>query len=142
MTDTYQEQAQAFLDRFGIQFQATELGNIAPPWADKGQPHGLKYKVTLSRGDKGVNYQEVSFPFWNSQKAKEEGEEPTPYDVLACVSSDIYCPDTFEEFCSEYGYDTDSRKAEATFKRCNEFAQKLRGFFASEEEREALSEIR
>jgi len=27
---------------------------------------------------------------------------PSAYDILACL--DTYCPDTFEDFCSEYGY--------------------------------------
>ncbi len=42
------------------------------------------------------------------------GKEPTAYDVLASLTT--YDPDTFEEFCSSYGYDTDSRKAEKTYK--------------------------
>lgn len=37
---------------------------------------------------------------------------PTAYDVLACLTK--YDPGTFENFCSEFGYDTDSRKAEKT----------------------------
>ncbi len=36
--------------------------------------------------------------------------KPTEYDILACITK--YDPDTFENFCSEFGYDTDSRKAE------------------------------
>lgn len=39
---------------------------------------------------------------------------PTPYDVLACLTK--YDPGTFEDFCSEFGYDVDSRKAEGTYK--------------------------
>lgn len=33
---------------------------------------------------------------------------------------------TFEEWASEYGYDTDSRKAESTYRACLEIALKLR----------------
>lgn len=29
--------------------------------------------------------------------------KPSAYDILACL--DTYVPDTFEEFCSEFGYD-------------------------------------
>lgn len=40
--------------------------------------------------------------------------EPNSYDVLACLTK---CdPMDFENFCSEYGYDTDSRTAKKTFK--------------------------
>lgn len=38
---------------------------------------------------------------------------PTTYDVLACLTK--YDPGTFENFCGEYGYDTDSRSAEKTY---------------------------
>ena len=38
---------------------------------------------------------------------------PTMYDILTCLTK--YDPDSFENFCSEYGYDTDSRKAEKTY---------------------------
>ena len=34
---------------------------------------------------------------------------PTPYDVLACITKSD--PGTFDDFCSEYGYDNDSIKA-------------------------------
>ena len=62
--------------------------------------------------------------------------------MLACISSDLYTSDTFEEFCEEYGFETDSRKAEKQFRACTRFATKLRGFFTDEEERTALGEIR
>jgi len=39
---------------------------------------------------------------------------PTPYDVLACITK--YEVSSFENFCSEYGYDTDSRSAYKTYK--------------------------
>jgi len=40
-------------------------------------------------------------------------EVPDAYSVLACLTK--YSPGTFEDFCSEYGYDTDSKKAEKTY---------------------------
>ena len=41
-------------------------------------------------------------------------EAPTAYSVLACLQK--YDFGTFEDFCSEFGYDTDSRTAEKTYK--------------------------
>jgi len=38
---------------------------------------------------------------------------PNAYDVLACLTK--YEVGAFEDFCNEYGYDTDSRKAEKTY---------------------------
>lgn len=38
---------------------------------------------------------------------------PTAYDILTCLTK--YDPGSFENFCSEFGYDIDSRKAEKTY---------------------------
>lgn len=67
-------------------------------------------------------------------------KHPSAYDILTCVNSDSSCPDTFADFCSEYGYDTDSIKAEQTFKRASGFAKRIRAFFTAAE-LESLSEI-
>ena len=48
-------------------------------------------------------------------KAKKEVIEGILYSILSCVSSDYFCPATLSEFCSEFGYDEDSRTAEKTF---------------------------
>lgn len=46
---------------------------------------------------------------------------PTAYDILACLTK--YDCESFENFCSEYGYDTDSRTAEKNYKNvCKEYA--------------------
>jgi len=38
---------------------------------------------------------------------------PSEYSILACLTK--YDPESFENFCSEYGYDEDSRTAERTY---------------------------
>ena len=38
---------------------------------------------------------------------------PSAYSILACLTK--YDPDSFENFCSEFGYDTDSKNAERTY---------------------------
>lgn len=46
-----------------------------------------------------------------------EGEDiinPTMYDVLTCLTK--YDPYSFEDFCGDYGYDEDSRKAEKIYR--------------------------
>ncbi len=63
-------------------------------------------------------------------------KEPTAADLLDCLaldSSGIDNARSFEDWCSEYGYDTDSRKAEKTFKVCERQAQKLKTFLPSGE---------
>ena len=58
----------------------------------------------------------VSYHFMNNGKSDiiVRPKEPTPYDILACLTK--YDPETFEDFCSEFGYDTDSRSAKKTYK--------------------------
>jgi hypothetical protein len=57
--------------------------------------------------------------------------EPEAGEVLDCLASDassIENARNFEDWAAEYGYDTDSRKAERTFKTCEAQAAKLRAF--------------
>jgi hypothetical protein len=67
-----------------------------------------------------------------------EKTKPTNYDILACLQK--YDVGSFEDFCDNYGYDNDSRKAEKTYKAvCKEFEGMERLF--SPDELEILSEI-
>lgn len=57
--------------------------------------------------------------------------EPTVAEVLDCLASDasgIENARSFEDWCGEYGYDVDSRKAEKTFKVCQRQANQLKRF--------------
>ena len=42
-----------------------------------------------------------------------KGKIPTDYDILTCLTK--YNPGTLQDFCSEFGYDTDSKSAEKTY---------------------------
>lgn len=61
-------------------------------------------------------------------------------DVVHCLVADASVLDspTFEDWASEYGYDTDSRSAEATYRACLEIALKLRSGLGES----TLSELR
>lgn len=69
---------------------------------------------------------------WNAgglhRKAKASPILPDLPDVLYSLSSDAGVIDAggFEEWASEFGYDTDSRKAEAIYRACLETALKMR----------------
>lgn len=64
--------------------------------------------------------------------------KPSEYDILACLSP-MY-EDTFEDFCAYFGYDTDSRTAEDTYKRCIEQDRHLHKLF-THEQLDQLAEI-
>lgn len=63
---------------------------------------------------------------------------PTAYDVLACLTK--YDIGTFENFCSEFGYNTDSRTAETTYKAVLNEYNNVKMLY-SDEEIEKLQEI-
>jgi hypothetical protein len=47
--------------------------------------------------------------------------------ILACLVQDaVGSSQTFDDWCSDYGYDTDSRKALEIYMACQEIAKKLR----------------
>lgn len=59
------------------------------------------------------------------------GNQPELAEVLDCLSSDasgIENARSFEDWCADYGYNADSRKAERTFRTCERQANKLKKF--------------
>lgn len=70
-------------------------------------------------------------------------EPPTAVDVLDCLASDasmVISGQSFEEFCSECGYDdTDSRTAERTYRIVKAQTAKLQKFLGGHGD--ALSEL-
>lgn len=82
------------------------------------------FKITLKKGGK-----QYTFNF--GQSIAEGSNEPTLYDVLACLTK--YDVGTFENFCSDFGYDEDSRTAEKTYKAVLKEWQAMERLFNSEE---------
>lgn len=156
----YQKQAQDFLRKHNLTFKAERRSDACPPFCnDEKHIHGAEYTITIERGDCS---RKIVFPFWNSFQ-DEKGKQPYPsartiwqeeqnkiatqkhkpkapdaYSVLACLSGDINCAECFEDFCADFGYDTDSRRALDSFLACSSFAAKLRGFFTEQEKTDLL----
>ena len=134
--NSYDKQAADFLKKHGITFRAKLNDAKTPPWGDTGYGPGHHYRVTLAKP--GAR---VSFDFFDSAANYQKNILTLrPYDVLSCIGCDVNTPETFEGFCEECGYDTDSRKTYALFERCDRLARRLRAFF-TEGERADLSEI-
>lgn len=71
------------------------------------------------------------FTIYFSMGVGHEGREPTVTEVLESVASDAAGFENahdFESWCGEYGYDTDSRSAEKSFKTIERHTKKLRTF--------------
>ena len=69
------------------------------------------YRITLKRGK--IKY---SFNFGQSINSSRYPKiKPSVYDIFACLQK--YDPETFEDFCAEFGYDTDSKKPKQHIKQ-------------------------
>lgn len=65
------------------------------------------------------------------QNAKKETVSPSLYDVLTCLQK--YEVGSFEDFCSEFGYDTDSRNALKTYKAVLKEYKGMSNLFSNDE---------
>lgn len=65
-------------------------------------------------------------------------KEPSAYDVLCCLTKSD--PETFDDFCSNYGYDSDSIKALKIYEKVCEEWKNIRMLY-SDKEIEKLGEI-
>lgn len=86
------------------------------------------WRITFRRSGRGV------FSTYFSQGSGHT-KEPTAADVLDCLASDAAGFENagdFEEWASEYGYDTDSRSAERTYRTIEKQADKLRRFLGED----------
>lgn len=87
---------------------------------DEWQRRATPYTVTLRYQRRAMTVE-----FWCGSACGE----PDAATVLDCLASDASGIDNargFEDWCGEYGYDCDSRKAERTFKATETNARKLR----------------
>lgn len=101
----YQLNASKFARENGIKL--TVLDHEYDYYFDDDKTPRDIYKLKLSRAGK-------SYTFKFGQSIADAGRKPSMYDVLACLTK--YDPESFENFCSAYGYDTDSRRAEKTYR--------------------------
>lgn len=124
--NAYEQQAQDFLKKHGYKF-AVRFVKLAKYWDDDKRSRHI-YSLSLIRtyGDK----KRVSFNFGQSFDGTDKSEKPTAYDLLARIQKND--PGTFEDFCADFGYDTDSRKAEKTYRAVLNEWKKVAAFFNTE----------
>jgi len=92
------------------------------------------YKLTIKRKFKlNGNHLDTRYGFkqmttFFSQGIGIQGEPEIP-GVLECLQGDCQSAEySFEDFCGEFGYDQDSRKAFKTYKACGKIKSKLHKF--------------
>lgn len=108
--NTFTKQANDFLKATKTTFKAEFIKNDYYFEGDNSTRD--IYKCTFKRGNR-----QFSVEFGQSIANSDYGNTPpTAYDVLTCLEKYEY--QNFEDFCSAYGYDSDSRSAEKIYKAC------------------------
>ena len=131
MITAYDQQSAELLSKFGVTLKV-EFSRHGKHFADDKEKRAI-YKCTLRKGRRSY-----VFDFGQSIAGTLIDEKPTEYDIMTCLQK--YEVGTFEDFCSEFGYDEDSRTAERTYKAVvKEYDGVCRIF--SDEELEILQEI-
>ena len=114
------------IQAMGIEIYQVQLGS-RPDGQDFGS-RATHWRVHISR--KGHGYLETVYSMGSAHKGL-----PQLADVLSCLLSDASSArsHSFGEWCDEFGYDTDSRKALAAYESCEKTADALRDMLNSHE---------
>lgn len=92
---------------------------------DEWKKRAAPWTVTLKRGRK-----QLSVPYYNGSSITED---PTAADVIYSLLVDSTAIDeTFENWCANFGYEPDSRKAEKIYNQCVKLGKKLVSFLGEE----------
>lgn len=108
----YEKQANDFAKKYGVTLNVVGEPQYKKHF-DSDTHYRWVFRMRLSRNKK-------SYTFNFGQSVNDGAKVPTMYDVLSCLQkSDV---GSFEDFCSEFGYNTDSKKDEHTYKTvCKEY---------------------
>jgi len=94
------------------------------------KPHASKMAKISARSLAKVSKRMLAWE-QHYKKWPDQPQQPHAADVLHSLIMDASAAEqTFESWCNEYGYDTDSRKALATYEACQQNADKLRRVFS------------
>ena len=123
MIDTERKTLAAFIEENGIRMSAERVGsNPNMDDARDGSSHWrCRFRSSKFRG---------SMTIYFTMGSALVGP-PSAADVLDCLASDAVGFEnarSFEEWCGEYGYDTDSRRAERTYRAVERQSERLRKF--------------
>lgn len=104
--EDYEKQAIDFAKKFGVKLEQVGNPEYRSYFVDDKERRYV-FKMELTREKK-------TYTFTFGQSIAGGAKTPTMYDVLASLTN--YDPESFEDFCGNYGYDENSRKAEKIYK--------------------------
>lgn len=118
MVSTYETEARDFMIRnkikMSITFKDREANRL---WNENSKRN--RYSVYIQNTDTDEAMRVI---FWDSVYSTEHNITPTCYDILACLTK--YDPGEYEDFCCEFGYETEIENQFGRFTR-NETAYKI-----------------
>lgn len=149
----HNKQAEDFLKKTNTTFKA-EFIKYDLHFIDEKEKRDI-YKITLTRGERKFSFEFGQSLFCSGKFINREDnlkyyerrgvcyknkdfEEPSPYDVLACLN--CYEIEEFKDWCSEFGYNDDSIKSNKIYKKVVEEYNNVKMLW-SDEEIKLLQEI-
>jgi hypothetical protein len=112
------------LEEMGVTIRAARI--------DARTDSGSEWQADASHWRVNIRRNGESFDIEYSQGSAFQGATPNDTDVfnsLLLDTSEIDGTD-FEEWCGNYGYDTDSRRAERMFNACKKTYENMRRLFS------------
>ena len=142
----YNKQATDLLEKFGVKFEYTNLGSEVSRVDPKRKNY--RYIARFIRPGKQVEFDfhgsiadyeahqnagKDKQGFYCIRQAKKDKERAIlhAYSVLSCLTK--YNPGMFSDFCLDYDYDEDSRKAFKVYTAVCEEWKKVSSFFSASE---------
>jgi hypothetical protein len=135
-----------FVAKHGITMTSERTYPDKSKMKDKYEREAFHFSCTFRRAGSMLDHV-TTFTMGAGHAVKNPGtgkmDAPTPNaaEVLDCLRSDAQSVDNardFEDWASDLGYDTDSRKAYAVWEACKEEGRKLRFFLGDDLYRELM----
>jgi TusA-related sulfurtransferase len=131
------------MDKLSSEIKVRFVDDGFRPYFDESEEPRQVYRVFLR-----YNGKNTSFLFGDSLQNGYDGimaaDKPQEYKntILDIIVSDSYTPEDFEDFCQEFGYEEDSRKAYTIFKKCVRQSEKIHKLFSDAELEKLDEELR
>ena len=107
-----------------FEIKATYKGDKKATWSDNNFNNHM---VKITNTDTKMS---TSFEFWASIMNPEIIKESEVLEAFSCFISDAMSGENdYNEFCSEFGYEEDSRQARSTWRACQRANNKLKRIY-------------
>jgi hypothetical protein len=119
---------------------AEYLGNKGAPFNDAKYENYNNHRVVVRNSKTRTR---VQFEFWASLAEPELRKPSDLRNAFECFLTDAIAGEQdFAEFCSDFGYDEDSRKAERIYKACKRAAAQAHRLLGSDDLYDLANQLR